>query len=140
MVVGAGAIGCEILKTLVMLGVGAGVGGHIYICDMGRVKKSDTALHILFRSQDLEKSKSSTAAAALLLMNPHANVTAFEKRIGPGNENFYNDGFFNQFNGVIATVDKSDTAVYLHQRCSEKFLLVPRSVGTMGRVQVVIPT
>lgn len=40
-VVGAGAIGCELLKNFAMMGVGAGPDGQIYVTDMDLIEKSN---------------------------------------------------------------------------------------------------
>lgn len=60
-VVGAGAIGCELLKNFGMMGVGAD-GGKIIITDMDLIEKSNLNRQFLFRPQDVQKAKSITAA------------------------------------------------------------------------------
>jgi ubiquitin-activating enzyme E1 len=47
--VGSGAIGCEHLKNFVMMGLGCGDGGHIYITDMDIIEKSNLNRQFLFR-------------------------------------------------------------------------------------------
>lgn len=39
--VGAGAIGCEMLKNWAMMGVGCGEGGQIHVTDMDHIEKSN---------------------------------------------------------------------------------------------------
>lgn len=39
--VGAGAIGCEMLKNWAMMGVGCGEGGHVHVTDMDHIEKSN---------------------------------------------------------------------------------------------------
>lgn len=138
MVAGAGVLGCEHLKNLAMVGVGAGAGGQIYISDMGRVKS--ITQHFLFRPRDLPKAKSSTAVAAVLAMIPTGNITALEKHVGPENEIFFNT-FFGHLNGVVSAVDSAAARIYLDEQCSlqQKFLLDSRSSGITGKVQVIIP-
>ena len=70
-VVGAGAIGCELLKNFAMVGLGAGQrGGSITVTDMDTIEKSNLNRQFLFRSWDVGKTKSSCAAAAIKVMNP----------------------------------------------------------------------
>ena len=50
-IVGAGAIGCELLKNFAMLGIGAGEGGQIYVTDMDLIEKSNLNRQFLFRTK-----------------------------------------------------------------------------------------
>ena len=47
--VGAGAIGCEILKNFAMMGVGASPEGAVYVTDMDIIEKSNLNRQFLFR-------------------------------------------------------------------------------------------
>lgn len=140
-VVGAGAIGCELLKNFAMLGVGAGEGGRIYVTDMDRIEKSNLNRQFLFRPWDVQKAKSSTAAAAVKVMNPNVNITAFENRVGAETENFFDDDFFGKLDGVANALDNVDARIYMDRRCVyyRKSLLESGTLGTKGNVQVVIP-
>lgn len=51
---GAGAIGCEILKNLAMIGIGAGPNGHVYVTDMDIIEKSNLNRQFLFRPWDVQ--------------------------------------------------------------------------------------
>ena len=52
--VGAGAIGCEMLKNWAMIGLASGENGMVYVTDMDTVKKSNLNSQFLFRSHDLQ--------------------------------------------------------------------------------------
>ena len=52
--VGAGAIGCELLKNFAMMGVGAGPNGRIFVTDMDLIEKSNLNRQFLFRSWDIQ--------------------------------------------------------------------------------------
>lgn len=51
--VGAGAIGCEMLKNWAMMGLGSGPKGHLTITDMDTIEKSNLNRQFLFRSTDV---------------------------------------------------------------------------------------
>ena len=51
--VGAGAIGCEMLKNFAMMGLGCGSDGQIYVTDMDSIEKSNLNRQFLFRSWDI---------------------------------------------------------------------------------------
>ena len=54
--VGAGAIGCEMLKNWAMMGVASGEGGQIYVTDMDTIEKSNLNRQFLFRPHDVQVS------------------------------------------------------------------------------------
>lgn len=51
--VGAGAIGCELLKNFALIGLGAGEEGHITVTDMDFIERSNLNRQFLFRSEDI---------------------------------------------------------------------------------------
>ena len=67
--IGAGAIGCELLKNFAMMGVGTGEKGGIVVTDPDVIEVSNLNRQFLFREKHLRKPKSSTAAAAAVQMN-----------------------------------------------------------------------
>ena len=81
-VVGAGAIGCELLKNLAMVGLGTdGEKGKLLVTDMDIIEKSNLNRQFLFRPWDVQKPKSVTAANAVRAMNPKMNVVAMQDRV-----------------------------------------------------------
>lgn len=139
-VVGAGAIGCELLKNFAMLGVGA-ENGCVTITDMDLIEKSNLNRQFLFRPTDVQKAKSSTAARVVKAMNPNMNVIAHENRVGPETEKVYNDEFFEVLDGVANALDNVDARIYMDRRCVyyRKPLLESGTLGTKGNTQVVVP-
>ena len=55
---GAGAIGCELLKNFAMMGVACGEGGVVYVTDMDVIEKSNLNRQFLFRPWDIQVSSS----------------------------------------------------------------------------------
>uniref|UniRef100_T1IJL7 E1 ubiquitin-activating enzyme n=1 Tax=Strigamia maritima TaxID=126957 RepID=T1IJL7_STRMM len=140
-VVGAGAIGCEILKNFAMMGVGCGDGGMITVTDMDTIEKSNLNRQFLFRPWDVQKMKSDTAANAVRQMNPNTRITALQNRVGPETEKVYDDEFFEQLDGISNALDNVDARIYMDRRCVyyRKPLIESGTLGTKGNVQVVIP-
>lgn len=139
-VVGAGAIGCELLKNFAMMGVGA-IDGNVFVTDMDLIEKSNLNRQFLFRPQDVQRAKSVTAAKAVRKMNPLMRVTAHENRVGPETEKCYDDTFFENLDGVANALDNVDARIYIDRRCVyyAKPLLESGTLGTKGNTQVVVP-
>ena len=139
-VVGAGAIGCELLKNFAMMGLGCD-GGSVTVTDMDMIEKSNLNRQFLFRSWDINKHKAVTAVAAVHAMNPQANYKSMELRVGAESENIYNDDFFEPLDGVANALDNVEARTYMDRRCVyyNKPLLESGTLGTKGNTQVVIP-
>lgn len=69
MVIGAGAIGNEVLKNLALLGI-----GHIYIFDRDTIEMSNLTRSVLFRAEDCDRLKAEAAASRIKEINPDVNV------------------------------------------------------------------
>src|SRR5437016_14635599 len=68
-VIGAGALGNEIVKNLALLGV-----GNLFIADMDRVENSNLSRSILYREKDNGTLKASAAARAAKEIYPDIKV------------------------------------------------------------------
>ena len=67
LVIGAGALGNEILKLLALSGV-----GHIMIYDMDRIEVSNLSRTVLFKESDAGAFKAEVAAQRVVELNPQA--------------------------------------------------------------------
>lgn len=143
-VVGAGAIGCELLKNMALMGVGCGdcdSKGQIVVTDMDTIEKSNLNRQFLFRPWDIQKPKSTAAAAAVRTMNPAVRIEAHENRVGADTESVYNDRFFESLDVVANALDNVEARMYVDRRCVyyRLPLLESGTLGTKGNVQVVLP-
>jgi len=142
-VVGAGAIGCELLKNFALMGLGCNQadGGEVVVTDMDMIERSNLNRQFLFRTWDINKHKAVTAVAAVHAMNPEAKYKSMELRVGQETENIYNDAFFEPLDGVANALDNVEARTYMDRRCVyyNKPLLESGTLGTKGNTQVVIP-
>ena len=141
--VGAGAIGCEMLKGWAMMGLGTGPEGKIVVTDMDSIEKSNLNRQFLFRPTDVGKNKSEVAKAAVEVMNPHLKgkiVSSLEK-VGPDTEHIFDDKFWNEMDVITNALDNVDARTYIDRRCVfyKKPLLESGTLGTKGNTQVVVP-
>ncbi|KAI9893132.1 MAG: E1 ubiquitin-activating protein [Vezdaea aestivalis] len=141
--VGAGAIGCEMLKSWAMLGLGRGPGGKISVTDMDSIEKSNLNRQFLFRTKDVGKLKSDCAAAAVQAMNPDlkGKINTLRDRVGPDTEHVFNEEFWEGLHGVTNALDNVDARTYVDRRCVffHKPLLESGTLGTKGNTQVILP-
>jgi ubiquitin-activating enzyme E1 len=96
--VGCGALGCEYLKGLSLMGAATGRDGMIYVTDMDRIEVSNLSRQFLFRDHDVGNPKSVSGARVVKEWNPQLNITALEKKVGPDTEDFFDDSFWESLN------------------------------------------
>lgn len=141
--VGAGAIGCEMLKNWALIGLGAGPEGKITVTDNDQIEKSNLNRQFLFRPADVGKLKSSAAAAAVQAMNPdlEGKISTREDKVGPETEDIFNEDFWEGLDGVTNALDNVEARTYVDRRCVffRKPLLDSGTLGTKGNTQVVLP-
>ncbi|KAF9452196.1 ubiquitin activating enzyme [Macrolepiota fuliginosa MF-IS2] len=141
--VGAGAIGCEMLKNWSMIGLASGPKGVIHVTDLDTIEKSNLNRQFLFRAKDLGKFKSEVAASAVADMNPDLSgkIVSKQEPVGPDTENIYDETFFDGIDAVTNALDNIKARLYMDQRCVfyRKSLLDSGTLGTKGNVQVVVP-
>lgn len=141
--VGSGAIGCEMLKSWAMMGLGSGKDGKIVVTDMDSIEKSNLNRQFLFRPKDVGRNKSEVAATAVQAMNPDlvGKIEAKLEKVGPDTEHIFDETFWNQLDFVTNALDNVDARTYVDRRCIfyKKPLLESGTLGTKGNTQVVIP-
>ena len=142
--VGAGAIGCEMLKNWAMIGLATGPRGYIKVADMDQIEKSNLNRQFLFRTKDVGKMKSDCATSAVQAMNPDLNgkIIAVNDRVGPDSEHIFNESFWEELDVVTNALDNVDARQYVDRRCVffRKPLLESGTLGTKGNTQVVLPS
>ncbi|KAK3557113.1 hypothetical protein QTP70_024648 [Hemibagrus guttatus] len=139
--VGAGAIGCELLKNFALIGLGAGEDGHITVTDMDSIERSNLNRQFLFRSEDIGRQKSEVAAEAVRKINPSMNITSHQNRVCQESESIYTHQFYSSLDGVAAALDNVEARVYLDERCVQyqKPMLEGGTLGGKGSTLVVVP-
>ncbi|CCT65076.1 probable ubiquitin-protein ligase (E1-like (ubiquitin-activating) enzym) [Fusarium fujikuroi IMI 58289] len=141
--VGAGAIGCEMLKNWAMIGLGTGPEGKIWVTDMDSIERSNLNRQFLFRADDVGQMKSDRAALAVQRMNPdlQGHMVTLKERVSPETENVFNEDFWRNLDGVTNALDNVEARTYVDRRCVffQKPLLESGTLGTKGNTQVVLP-
>lgn len=131
LVVGAGALGNEIVKNLALVGV-----GEISIVDMDTIERSNLSRCVFFRESDDGSYKSEVLAREAKRLNPDLIThyyTCSVQELG--------DGFLEQFTLVVAGLDNREARVWLGAalRRVGKVWIDGAIEGLMGKVQTFVP-
>jgi adenylyltransferase/sulfurtransferase len=108
LVIGAGALGNEIIKNLALLGV-----GNLFIADLDRVENSNLSRSVLFRETDNGAFKATAAARSAKEIYPEIKVQHF-------NGNIVHDlglGVFRWADVVIGGLDNREARLSINRSC-----------------------
>lgn len=139
--VGSGALGCEFLKNVALMGVSCGNNGKLTITDDDVIEKSNLSRQFLFRNWNIGQAKSTVAATAASVINPSLHIEALQNRASPESENVFDDTFWANLSVVINALDNVNARLYIDQRCLyfQKPLLESGTLGAKCNTQMVIP-
>ncbi|MCB0410622.1 MAG: ThiF family adenylyltransferase [Flavobacteriales bacterium] len=107
-VVGAGAIGNEVIKNLCLLGI-----GKIHIVDFDKIELHNLTRNVLFNEKHIGKYKAEIAAKTCKLLSPNTKVTY-------STNDFWNSLSISRIaesNGVFCCVDNFEARIKLNQLC-----------------------
>ncbi|ORX39135.1 hypothetical protein BD324DRAFT_618613 [Kockovaella imperatae] len=132
LVVGAGGIGCELLKNLVLVGF-----SNIEIIDLDIIDLSNLNRQFLFRKPDISKSKAITAAAAARHFNPSSGIK-IHPRHGNVKEGQNDIEWIKGFGLVMNALDNMDARRHVNKLCQAAGVPLIES-GTAGYLGQVTP-
>ncbi|EFH38994.1 hypothetical protein ARALYDRAFT_359413 [Arabidopsis lyrata subsp. lyrata] len=139
--VGSGALGCEFLKNMALMGVSCGSQGKLTVTDDDIIEKSNLSRQFLFRDWNIGQAKSTVAASAAAAINPRFNIEALQNRVGAETENVFDDAFWENLTVVVNALDNVNARLYVDSRCLyfQKPLLESGTLGAKCNTQMVIP-
>lgn len=106
LVVGAGALGNEVLKNLTLMGI-----GNLLIADFDTIEDSNLSRSVLFRSSDRGRRKVDAAAQRVKELNPDVNVKTWH-----GNINFEMGlGVFRHVDAIIGCLDNREARLSINR-------------------------
>ncbi|MBI5839638.1 MAG: ThiF family adenylyltransferase [Chloroflexi bacterium] len=108
MVIGAGALGNEVIKNLALMGI-----GHIFIVDFDKIEAANLSRSVLFRESDNNRSKAEIAAARAKSVNPDVHVQYLNgdvtTRLGLG--------IFRRMDVIIGCLDNREARLAVNRFC-----------------------
>lgn len=131
LMVGAGGIGCELLKNLVLTGF-----GEIHIVDLDTIDLSNLNRQFLFGMQHIKKSKAIVAKETAGRFNPNVKLEAHHANI---KDNNFNVKWFKTFDVVFNALDNLDARRHVNKMClaADVPLIESGTTGFNGQVQVI---
>ena len=140
-IIGAGALGCEYLKNLALMGISIKKEACTIITDNDLIEISNLNRQFLFHKKDIRKPKSKIAAEQAKLMNKDFNCKYLELLVNEENENFFSEKFWKKNDFILTAVDNKKARKYIDNQCTKytKTLIDSGTLGTGGSCQVFVP-
>ena len=131
LVVGAGAIGNEVVKNLALVGV-----GHIEIVDMDTIEHSNLARCVFFRENHEGEAKAATLASEVMKLNSDVKAKAHVipvQRLGVG--------YLRHFDIIIGALDNREARAWVNQAARKlgKYWIDGAIEGLRGLVRTFGP-
>ncbi|KAJ5993554.1 ubiquitin-like activating enzyme [Penicillium sp. IBT 35674x] len=131
LLVGAGGIGCELLKNLVLTGF-----GEIHIIDLDTIDLSNLNRQFLFRHEHIKKPKALVAKEVAHKFQPKAKLEAYHANVM---DKRFNVEWFQSFNLVFNALDNLAARRHVNHMCLAAAvpLIESGTTGFNGQVQVI---
>ncbi len=113
LVVGAGALGNEIVKNLTLVGV-----GQIDVVDMDTIEHSNLSRCVFFRDGDEGKSKAELLVSRARDLNPDVELTAYQSAVQE-----LGSAFLSRYSLVIGALDNREARLWTSRACRLNGLL-----------------
>ncbi|KIK26150.1 hypothetical protein PISMIDRAFT_676289 [Pisolithus microcarpus 441] len=132
LLVGAGGIGCELLKNVVLTGF-----GHITLLDLDTIDLSNLNRQFLFRKKDIKQSKAMVAAQTAGAFNPNVHIYPIHANI---KEPQFDIEWFRGFDIVLNALDNLDARRHVNKMCMAAGIPLVESgtAGYLGQVQPLL--
>ncbi|EKM53222.1 uncharacterized protein PHACADRAFT_175614 [Phanerochaete carnosa HHB-10118-sp] len=132
LLVGAGGIGCEVLKNIVLAGF-----GNITLLDLDTIDLSNLNRQFLFRKKDVKQSKAMVAAKTASAFNPNVRIHPIHGNI---KEPQFDISWFRGFDLVLNALDNLDARRHVNKMCmaADVPLMESGTAGYLGQVQPIV--
>jgi adenylyltransferase/sulfurtransferase len=106
LVVGAGALGNEVIKNLTLMGV-----GNLFIIDFDYIEAANLSRSVLFRETDNRRSKAEVAASRAKSLNPQVHVQYFNGDVTTQ----LGLGVFRRMDAIIGCLDNREARLAVNR-------------------------
>ena len=108
LVIGAGALGNEVIKNLALMGV-----GYIFIIDFDNIEAANLSRSVLFRETDNQRSKAEVVAARAKSINPQIHVQYLNADVTTG----LGLGIIRRMDAIIGCLDNREARLAVNRFC-----------------------
>ena len=108
LVIGAGALGNEVIKNLALMGV-----GNIFIIDFDKIEAANLSRSVLFRETDNNRSKAEVAAARAKSVNPAVNIQYMNGDVTTG----LGLGIIRRMDAIVGCLDNREARLAVNRFC-----------------------
>jgi ubiquitin-like 1-activating enzyme E1 B len=131
LMVGAGGIGCELLKNLVLMGF-----GEIHVVDLDTIDLSNLNRQFLFRHEHIKKPKAFIAKESAGKFNPNVNIEAYHANI---KDSQFDTNWFGKFDLVFNALDNMEARRHVNEMCiaGDIPLIESGTTGFKGQASVI---
>ncbi|KAA1068087.1 E1 ubiquitin-activating protein uba2 [Puccinia graminis f. sp. tritici] len=131
LVIGAGGIGCELLKNLVCTGF-----GHITIVDLDTVDTSNLNRQFLFQKKHVKRPKAIVARETASAFNPNVTIQALHANIM---DSQFDQAYYKAFDLVLNALDNLSARRHVNKMCvmTKVPLIESGTAGYSGQVQPI---
>ena len=131
MIVGVGALGCEIAKDFALMGI-----GKLILIDLDTIETSNLSRQMLFRPGDEGRPKAEVAAERLKEMNPYLKIDFYFEKLQKLPMAVYEES-----DVVIMALDNFNARLDLNKICLrlKKPCVEGATHSFEGHVQIIIP-
>ena len=139
--IGAGALGCEFLKTFSAMGIATNSQKNLFVTDNDNIELSNLNRQFLFDKNSIGRPKAEVACESIKKMNKDFNCIYFQNRVCQETENFFNEEFWNKQDYIINAVDNIEARKYIADQSLiyKKILIDSGTLGTKANSQIMVP-
>ncbi len=130
-IVGAGALGCELMKIFALIGASTEENSNIILADNDSIELSNLNRQFFFNKKHIGKNKAVICCQEAKKINPNLNCIAVDKLVNQYTEDIFTDDFWSHLDIVILAVDNVSARRYIDKKCTAyKLKLI--EIGTQG--------
>ena len=130
-VIGAGALGCEIMKILALMGASTEKNANIILTDNDSIELSNLNRQFFFKEKHIGKNKAIICCQEARKINPEINCIPIDKLVNHDSEDFFTDDFWSNLDIVILAVDNVSARKYIDKKCTT-YNIKLIEMGTQG--------
>lgn len=145
-IIGAGALGCEYLKNLSMMGIccdnsNNNNNSNVTITDNDCIEISNLNRQFLFSKANIGQSKSKCACDKVKNFNEDIKCNAQQMILNEETENYFDEDFWMNQDFILNAVDNNEARNYIDKKCCffSKPYIDTGTLGTVGSCFIFYP-